>query len=285
MKNTIAKFAVPVIAVLTAASVHAQTVNMSLETDYTSWAAETGFTATVPGGDGNIVSDDLIGIYAFQINSIKPSGSVTISTPFYTTCMSPSGNLNWNTPDNYNLQTFAGADGGINPNGLWANPAGAPLAGIQNANYLFTQQAGTLDGGSTLGGAYVGSVQDQGAAMALAMYAALYNSAGYGTVNANGPFQVTGWGNNNVETDYNLDINTALKAYSGSSLATGYLLTPTPDEYNSGAGQAMILLGDGVPQGDPSVPEPATIPLRRVAPAPVWGERPSHPAQEPRGVI
>ena len=255
-------------AVLVAGQVHAQTVvNMTLEGNgigpsYTTWAAETGFSATVPGGGPSIVSDDVIGIYAFQINSINPLGGVNIITPFYTTCMSPSGNLNWNTPDNYTLQTFAQASPGINPS-LWAssgpNGTGA-LWGIQNANYLFTQQAHTLEpgGNATLGGSYVGTAADQGAAMALAMYAALFNSTDYGKINGSGPFQVTGFGNVNVLTDYGLDIN-ALKAYKGTPLTTGYLLTPPSSEWNSGAGQAMILLGDDVPQGNPSVPEPTTI--------------------------
>jgi hypothetical protein len=251
------KSAVPLAALLLAGHLHAQNVNMTYNGTYN---ADTGFNAYLNGSQ-IINGNDLIGVYQFNINSISPD-NLTISTPFWTTCLSPAGNLNSGVADNYTLQTFAQAQPGINPS-AWVSPAGSPLAGIQNANYLFSQQAGTFEAGGTLGGLYTGSSSDQAAAMTLAMWTALFNSTSYGTA-ANGTsaagsgFFVDLSGNANLLNDYNLNLS-ALQAYGGTPYANGYVLTPSPDEF-ADAGQAMILLGSTIPNGGfQPVPEPTTF--------------------------
>jgi hypothetical protein len=239
MKSTVFKFGVAAMALSVAVNVSA-TVTMTLQNATT--FAEAGFTTTY-NGVAQLPSDGLIGIYSFNIS---PGGNPNISAPFYTTCLSPAGVLDWGT-HTYDLESFATANPGLNPNS-WANPTGAPLAGIQNANYLFNLLSGQITRGG-VGGQY-GSLADQGAAMALAMYTALYNSSGYGSLNNNGPFVITGGLAGNVATDYDIDISDLLIATT-IPLPTGYVLRPDPVAY--GSGQDMILLGST------PVPEPATM--------------------------
>jgi len=245
MRNLIAKFKLPVMAALVATSAHAQ-VTMTLY-DATTYA-EAGFTTSLKGTQ-ILPVDGLIGIYAFNIS---PGADPNISTPFYTTCLSPDGVLDWAT-HTYTFETFAAASPGLNPS-AWASslPNGqGQLWGIQNANYLFSTLSGQIRGGGISG--EEGTLQDQGAAMALAMYAALYNSTGYGGDVSTGPFAITSGMTDKVSYDYNQDISDLSKATI--TPVDGYVLVPpnTP-----GAGQDMILLATGIPQGSP-VPEPATI--------------------------
>jgi AraC-like DNA-binding protein len=155
-----------------AANAHATTVAMTC-TSGTFAAENSGSFDAYLGTMNNqmINGNDLIGIYAFQINSINPN-NLTISSPFYATCLSPQGVLYTGTPYTYTVESYVTASPGLDP-GSWVSPGKAPYAGILNANYLF----------QTLSGSIISSQNaDQGAAMALAMYTALYNSTGYGTV-------------------------------------------------------------------------------------------------------
>lgn len=243
---------VPVVAMLMAANTQA-TVTMTL-TDATTYAENSGsFTATL-NGNQIITGDDLIGIYSF---SISQGSSPALSTPFYTTCVSPAGLLDWGS-HTYDLKTFGQEQPGLNPPGLggatgWAgaNPVDGGY-GIQNANFLFSQLSGKILGGGI--GGQAGGVADQGAAMALAMYTSLYNSTALGTLGGSA-FQLTGGLTGNVSTDYTDDINFLTGAKV--PVVNGYVLRPNPTF--PGAGQDMILLASGLPQGFTPVPEPTTM--------------------------
>jgi hypothetical protein len=257
MKKIIAKLAVTAVAVLMAANAHAQlptgqTINMGLIWNFPN--AATGFTASFDGAPA-IVQDDLIGIYSFNINSVTPD-TVTFTSPvLYTMCISPIGNLNFGN-FNYTLQTFQQASPGLFPSQWKVGPNGQGW-GIQNAYYLFNLLAPTLDTGHLIAGE-AGNGADQGAAMALAVYTALYNSSGFGAAanGANSPtggwyIPSTGFGNIAVYQDYTNDLHD-LTHYTGNSVSPGYVLTPFSSEWYSGGGQAMLVI-------DQNVPEPATV--------------------------
>ena len=103
------------------------------------------------------------------------------------------------------------------------------------------------------GTAGVGSKQDQGAALALAIYKSLYDSNAYGSA-ANNNFTFDNGLNGNVSANYLSDL-AYLKNFG--SPADGYILRPNPDA--AGSGQDMILLASGNPQTVSAVPEPTTV--------------------------
>ncbi len=257
------------VAMLMAANAHAQ-VTMALSDNggppgggYFAADYNSLFTATLAGyvnpntGNNQIIAgNDLIGIYQFTVTA---GGSPSLNTPFYATCISPAGNL-YTGNYTYNSVTLANADNGMNPHGYWAgwnNVNGGP--GIQNAAYLYSKLAPGI-----ISGAGSGNTQpsdDQGAAMALAMYTVLYNSTGYGTYNSAfggpGAFQITGGlqtSGSAVYTDYIADLNEGVLGtlHGSSSSVTGNELVPTDP-----TAQGMILMG-GYANGSP-VPEPTTI--------------------------
>lgn len=240
-KNVVAKLGISAVSVLMAGHLEAQTnVNMTLE----STIADSGFSATLQGYGSIINTSDLIGIYAFQINSVTPADAMIghQGSTLYGVCLSPLGNLSSGYAGNYTLQTFAAAGSGINPS-AWVTPTG-----IQNANYLFSTFAPALEGGKTLNG-FVGSVNDQAATLALAMYTALYNSTSYGHASdgtANSGFDVALSGN--LATDYNDFLSDIATGYNGSSQPAGAVLTPNAGQ--SGAQQTIIFT---------PVPEASTI--------------------------
>jgi hypothetical protein len=197
--------------------------------------ADTGFSATLSGYGTIINTDDLIGIYAFQVNSVTP-GNSTIGSQLYEICLSPQGNATSGYAGNYTLQTFAQPGHG-SYSSAWTAPAG-----IQNANYLFNTFAPKLEGGNALNG-FVGSVNDQASAMAWAMYTALYNSTAPGVAADGTPtsgFNVALTGN--LLQDYNLFLGDLATGYNSSSSATGYVLTPSSGQ------SAQPLLFSSVPE-------------------------------------
>jgi hypothetical protein len=226
-KTMVTRLGISAASVLIVGHLEAQAVNMTLENTI----ADTGFSATLSGYGTIINTDDLIGIYAFQVNSVTP-GSSMIGSQLYAICLSPQGNLSFGYGGNYTLQTFAQAGNGSYPS-AWIAPAG-----IQNANYLFSTFAPKLEGGNVLNG-FVGSVNDQASAMAWAMYTALYNSTAFGAAADGTPtsgFDVALSGN--LLQDYNIFLGDLATGYNGSTLATGYVLTPSLGQ--PGAEQTMI---------------------------------------------
>jgi hypothetical protein len=204
------------------------TITLALEN--ASSRSEYGFTATIPGFSDSI-ANYYIGVYRFYEIGI-PDGS----NPFYSVCLSPGGNLNWGTYK-YDQLTFEQANPGANP-ATWAY-SGSDLWGIQNANWLWRQFGSSA------------TTPDKGAGLALAMFAALYNSTGYGQVDLSitAPFQVTYWADHTgAATAYYNDLTalTASGAFDTSKdIYYGYVLRP---QEGQGIGQDFILIGTPVPE-------------------------------------
>lgn len=279
MKVAILRLCLACSGVLIVAESRAQTTVVMTCNNATSYAENSGdFVAYLNdagssyGGGQNygqiIFNDDLIGIYGFSISAVNGPGSgLTAPSSFFSTCVSPTGLLYTGTPYTYNLNSFANDAAGNQPP-AWAN-SGNNYWGIQNASYIFGQLAGKIDQGTLIAG-QAGGLQDQGAAMALAMYSALYNSKGYG-LNAgiyvnpatSGYFTLSALASasdqdgKNVYADY-LDDLGILKAWNPivNTLPAGSVLVPTT--INSAEGQDMVLLGPAG-QGGSSVPEPTTV--------------------------
>ncbi len=226
-----ATFGIPLIALVMATNAQA-TVTMQL-VDATTYAENSAsFNASVNGSQ--IINQyDLIGLYNFNYTQSSPtSPTLPTSGSLWATCVSPAGSLDWQ-PHTYDVENFAKANPGHDPN-AWTSGNGQ-LWGIQNANYLFTTLSGQILSGGI--GGQSGSGKDQGAALALAMYAALYNSTGYNKLGGNAfkAPDLTG----NVLNDYTDDLNALL----GASLTPvdGSLLTADPAG-QSGAGQDQIFI-------------------------------------------
>jgi hypothetical protein len=254
MKTSILKLGAASVALLLAGNVMADVI-MSINDPNSggpnsAFCEYAGLSASL-GGNTIINGGEWIGIYSF---AVQDSGGTSLSTPFYSTCISPNGRL-YNGQYTYTPLSFRDASPGINPAG-WTS-SGSDYWGIQNANYLFQYYSDgivTGKGVSNLG--LSGSGADQGAALALAMYAALYNSRGYGqNWNPTAAFSLNG-ASAAVTTDYNA-ILSALQGWNPGpgNLANGYVLRPT-----DGSAQDMLLLGGLIPQGHLTpVPEPTTV--------------------------
>jgi hypothetical protein len=217
MKTTIAELGILAAAVMATGQVGAQTTNVTMT--LTSTIADSGFSATL-NGTGIIGTSDLIGIYAFQVSSVSPANTLISSGgTLYGVCLSPPGNLGWSA-ENYTVQPFA------TPGNSAYTPAWVTPQGIQNANYLFSTYAPTLEAGKSIAGLTGPSANDQATALAMAMYTALYNSTGFGVAadgTASVGFDVALSGT--FLADYNALLRD-LSAYSGASQPIGYVLTP-----------------------------------------------------------
>lgn len=198
--------------------------------------AMSGFTAGSTVG-ATITSGELIGIYQF-----KSSGTEGPTDPFWSTCLSPAGNLDWGT-HSYVSDTFSVGAPGRNPASWAAGTQGD--AGIQNAQYLWRLFSPTIIASGNA---------NQGAGLALAMYEALYDSTGYGTTDTsgNGRFYVTQGLSGNVQTAYNTYLGALNGAQSVANVTAntgnGYILRST----ENGAGQDLIW-------NVQPVPEPTTV--------------------------
>lgn len=242
-------FGVLALALIMATNAQA-TVTMTL-VDATSHAETSGSFTAYLGANQIINGNDLIGLYNFNINpgSVPSLGgsSSSSSGSLWATCVSPAGSLDWGT-HTYDVLNFAQA-------GTGRNPAAWQPGGIQNADYLFT----TLSGGILSGGigGQAGTVQDQGAALALAMYASLYNSVAQGQVTGNA-FYIPGLTSGNVYDDYMIDLGLVAGDKNWTAPA-GYLLRSYPNVNAAGAGQDQIFLASALPNGYNPVPELSTV--------------------------
>jgi hypothetical protein len=185
---------------------------------------------TLPGG-ATWTPNGLIGLYSVQVsasdNAILPVGST-----FWTTCLSPGGEVDL-ASHTYDLATFAQANPGINPS-AWAY-SGSDYWGIQNASYLWKSFALNNSGAPVVN-------QDQATGLALAMYAALYDSTGYGLLGGS-KFTLNTVGLKQEIVDaYNADTAYLISHASDviNNLAAGFVLVPDPQTSNSG--QEFIVL-------------------------------------------
>jgi hypothetical protein len=190
--------------------------------------AETGFTSAGSAG-ATIAGNELIGIYRFN-----SSGNEGPANPFWSTCLSPAGRLDWGTHD-YTSFNFVAGSTGNNP-ASWST-VGTGDSGIQNAQYLWRLFSPTIIASGNA---------NQGAGLALAMYEALYDSTGYGTYNSanNGTFYVTSGLSGAVQTAYNSYLGALNFAAVNANLGNGYVLRST----EIGAGQDLIWNVEPVPE-------------------------------------
>lgn len=194
--------------------------------------ARTGFTSSGSAGAA-IAGNELIGIYRFN-----SSGDEGPANPFWSTCLSPIGNLDWGV-HNYSSLNFVAGSTGNNP-ASWST-VGTADSGIQNAQYLWRLFSPTIIASGNA---------DQGAGLALAMYEALYDSTGYGAYNTanSGTFYLT--------SVLPSAVSTAMSGYLGAlnpvsvtaNQGNGYVLRSG----ETGAGQDMIW-------NVTPVPEPTTL--------------------------
>jgi hypothetical protein len=208
---------------------------------------------------GNPTDSGYIGIYSF---SVQNNGGVSAlpnnGGSFWTTCLSPAGEIGGGSPAaTYSYETYAQANNGINPS-AWAwngiTGSGEQDWGIQNANYLWEKVQG--------GASQPILTPDQSTALVLAMYAALYNSEGYGELGGskfvfNSDAIETGSAST-VAADYStylglLDLSA--QTYIPNNLSAGYVLVPTSQTQNGDPyGQEFIFMAPS--SGNVVVPEP-----------------------------
>jgi len=156
-----------------------------------------------------------------------------------------------------------GTGGGIDPS--WNNPALA----IQNASQIFYQYGDVGSGGINTGTGTKLNVT-QMAALQVAIWIALYDTIGNGTINTSGPFQLLSTDPSSIMACVTTDLTGLngglLAGHTGGYLNTGYLLQPdlTLGCQGNGDGQLpqellMGSSGSGGGNSGGSVPEPATV--------------------------
>lgn len=197
-------------------------------------------TVTYPTNySGGVKSES--GIYVGQLNMKDP---VTNQT-FTTFCMSPDGGL---SPGTYafNPITLEDAKYGSNP-ATWSM-----TGGIENAAYLFSLHTGTIANSA------------EGAALNLALWAALYNSTAVGSMTTSGRFSISGAGlSPAIQAAYAADI-AQLNAAGQSTVQSlynqnpAYILRPVNTSL-----QDLIVLPSSIPAeflaANAAAPEPSTF--------------------------
>jgi hypothetical protein len=212
-----------------------QTLDLTVS-DYTTLdEAQVGGTV-----NGTPMEDAYIGIYSFTVSDVVGIAGLPNGSTIQSICLGPLGDLDLGTYG-YTMESFDAAQPGLNPSS-WANPVTAPLAGIQNANYLWSEFNSTAN------------TPVLAASLALAMYDALYNSTGYGQTPMTGSGFAPNFAFAGEGTAYTNDI-TALASYTGNPLAVGYVFVPNDPNAGGPSGQSFIVLDTVVS----TVPETSTI--------------------------
>lgn len=160
---------------------------------------------------------------------------------FVASCLSPAGGLTYAvTP--YDKISPDAAKFGLNPS-TWST-----TGGIENAVYIWSRHYNTITSNA------------EGAALGLALWAALYNSTAIGTVSASGRFSVSG-ASAEIASTFNSDlaeVNSAGQSDIQSVYDTGLakILRPV-----NGSLQDMIIDPSGASSTDPSplAPEPSSF--------------------------
>ena len=198
-------------------------------------------TMTIPG---NPTGSGYIGIYSFNVTS-SGTASVPVGT-YWTACLSPDGEIDGGSPAaTYYYESFAQANSGINPSAwAWNNDNSNPQYwGIENASYLWKKVMGDNSQPTSLNA-------DQATGFVLAMYAALYNSSGYGMLSGDNfdPNFSSGNADNAVQMAYNSDLALLNPNAVENNPATGYVLVPTSQVQNGYPyGQEFIFMTSDAP--------------------------------------
>jgi hypothetical protein len=215
-----------------------QTVNLTLQNYSSLDLVQVGGTV-----GGTVMPDAYIGIYSFTTSD--PVGVTGVPSTIQSICLGPLGDLTTGTYQ-YKLETFAQANPGLNPTS-WTY-SGSQLWGIQNANYLWSQYGTTAN------------TPTAAAALALALYDALYNSTGYGATPLTGHGFAPNFASTAEQDDYNADIAnlTSHGTYIANNLGNGYVFVPTDSNAGGPSGQSFIIL-DTVGEKISPLPETSTI--------------------------
>ena len=229
-------------------------VELTLE-DYTTYAEDVNWSgSTLPTGQAWHVG--MIGVYSFTVGESDVS-SLPRGMTFWSTCLSPAGDVYGGEVHTYDLTTFAAANNGVNPS-AWAS-SGGNLYGIQNANYLWKR----VMGGN--GAVPAGLTADQATGLVVAMYAALYNSTDYGILGATKFSPNSARLTSGAYKSYQDDLLLLNQSGVQQGLAQGYVFVPNP--VTDRAGQEFIFMAPAnalvISSGDGAtfVPEPITTGL------------------------
>jgi hypothetical protein len=217
----------------------AQTVDLTLQNYSSLDLVQVGGTV-----GGVSMPNAYVGIYSFGVSDVV--GITGMPSTIQSICLGPLGDLTTGTYQ-YTLEPFSQANPGLNPSS-WAY-SGTQLWGIQNVNYLWSQYNTTAN------------TPTAAAALALALYDALYNSTAYGvTPLAGGKGFTPNFASTAEQTDYDTYINNlnANGTFISNNLANGSVLVPVQTSPGGPSGQSFIIL-DSLGAKIPPVPEPATI--------------------------
>jgi len=264
-KITLGSCATTAAVLLAAATGQAQTVTMTLSDPSTFSDYGNAFVGNL-GSSQIIFNNDYVGLYGFNVTA---TAGLTVSpsqlNPLYSVCISPLGNLTWSSYI-YNVDAST-----LNPiqQGTYADPSnkyastlnGNGAQGLNNALYLYNNLAASIDANNSL---TAQQKHDEGAAMALAMYTALYNSVGVGsvlsadpTVVGHGQFtlpNLASQGSAAVIADYSADMALFNPHITDP---TGYVLIPQISNPANGQDFELIVSGNG--NIVPGVPEASTF--------------------------
>jgi len=181
------------------------------------------------------------GIYVGQLDMRNPLDGQN----FNAFCLSPAGSLSPGTAA-YNPITLQNAKYGSNP------AAWSMTGGIENAAYIWEQNNQTI------------TTSAQGAALNLAMWAAVYNSTAVGDMTGSGLFSVSGAGfSPEIQQAYTADIAQLNSASQSAILSnfnqnTAYILRPVDTSM-----QDLIVMPGAIPANERNqlvaAPEPSTV--------------------------
>jgi len=239
-----------------AASASAATIGMQFT--WTGTLYESGFNNTT-----YIQSDDAIGIYAFNVQSAS-GVNVSAGSTLYSVCLSPAGLLDGGQYT-YNVIPFSQANPGIFPsNWAWNNPQNLNTPpqywGVQNAAYLWSTFGMNIVNNT----GNVGYQSQRAAALEFAVWTALYDSTGYGSVGS-GPWAApTGTGQGQMDSTTLAYYNQYMSVFSSSPSTTlinsiqaltgnilegqGALGGPPPPQGQTGQSQEFFFLATPVPE-------------------------------------
>jgi hypothetical protein len=257
MRRTVV-LAVAAASLLLTGSAGAQTVSMQFD-DITSQATGSVPSQTLP--DGYTWTAGQYGVYSFDVQSVT-GGTIpglTAGTTFWSTCLSPGGELDGGYYS-YNYEPFSaeGVGNGINPPAWTSGTVNGQTQywGIQNASYMWNYWATATSGlkSSALHGL---DAPDAGAALEIAMYVALYDSTGYGAYTET-KFVPAASGPNAFSSGMLAAINDDLAVLDpttvSNNLSAGFVLVPTNPNSSGPSGQEFIFFSPDM--NNVSAPEP-----------------------------
>jgi hypothetical protein len=272
MKINLVKFSVVAVAIVSGVfCAHATVYDVGYNIANTSGGASAGSSGWQDLDKVNVQFNGTTynGVFAGGIAITKQSetpGGPTMPQNYLSVCTDFLGTLylgktyQYSAPaSSFNTVLGQPGGGGIDPH--WNNPALA----IQNASQIFYKYGDIGSGGINTGTATALNV-NQMAALQVAIWIALYDTTGSGTINTSGPFQLLSTGPSSSYSSIIGYVNSDLSGLNGQYFNTGYLLQPDSTlGYQGNADNQLpqeLLMGSsnsGGGSGNGSVPEPTTV--------------------------